>query len=206
MKSDERWILSEADWSRFVHIFLHGTAHNDQNRDDRKPRKVHLKQQIKIAFASNINWCELLKVCQTNQNCHQPSFFRSDLYGLPSSVVACPETNLFFFFSDKKEYKWWKKLLKKPGYKRNLIWRLKQKLKILPFPPDLAWVRWIGMINVGCRAYLELERGLQLQYFNQREKFKIFQLVWRRLKVEWRAACQADNGSCWFMGKVISAD
>ena len=25
------------------------------------------------------------------------------------------------------------------------------------------------MINVGCRAYLELERGLQLQYFNQRE-------------------------------------
>ena len=155
-------------------IFFCMAPHSDQNRD-RNSRKVHLKQQIKIAPASNINWYELLKVCQTNQNCHQTSFFPQWFVWITKFGGRLSRNKSFLFLFSQERRKM-VTIFQKPLYKRNLTWRLKQKLKILPFPPDLAWVRWIGMINVGCRAYLELERGLQLQYFNQREKFKHFQL------------------------------
>ena len=130
--------------SRLIEICWSGLCifptrhHIKTSKHDGKPQKLHLNKQIKIGL-----WRVKYKLVLAAQTL-SPFPRRSDLYGLPSSVAACRDTILFVLAK----------------HLENLD--IKSRFEELTLVLHLFHVgkRWMVMINGGCRAHSELERGV----------------------------------------------
>ena len=82
--------LIEICWSG---LCIFPTRHHIKtSKHDGKPQKLHLNKQIKIGL-----WRVKYKLVLAAQTL-SPFPRRSDLYGLPSSVAACRDSTILFFF------------------------------------------------------------------------------------------------------------